>query len=188
MTAPGRRATLVEIAGWVCAALAARGIRTVLVGGAAVSTHTANRYQSLDIDLATVSDNTVIEETMRTLGFKKAGRVWTHPRFTPTVDFVTGPPAVGNTVLDEFMTIRTKYGPVITYTPTQSVMDRLAAYYHWNDPQSLEQALLIARHRKVNLRAISAWSSGERMADKFRVFRRALCARRRSNGPRRGNS
>ena len=29
-------------------------------------------------------------------------------------------------------------------TPTDSVKDRLAAYYHWNDQQALEQAIMVA--------------------------------------------
>jgi hypothetical protein len=182
---PGRKATLAELAAWVCAALSARSIRAVLVGGAAVSTHTANRYQSLDVDLSTVADVESIAEVMRSLGFKRTGRVWTHPNFTPTLDFVAGPPSVGNTVLQEFMTVKTRYGPVTVVTPTQAAMDRLAAFYHWNDRQSLEQALLLARHRKVDLRAIASWSASEGMKSKYGIFRRALSRTRPETRPTR---
>jgi len=173
---PGVRASLLEIAAWVCAGLSKQNIHPVLVGGSAVSAHTANRYQSLDVDLATVADVGMIGEIMRELGFRKTGRVWAHPRFKPTVDFVQGPPAVGRMVLTGFQVKKTKYGPVSVTTPTQSVMDRLAAFYHWNDRQSLEQALLIARNTPVGLRQIAAWSKAEGMADKHVIFRRNLAA------------
>lgn len=29
-------------------------------------------------------------------------------------------------------------------------MDRLAAYWHWNDRQSLDQALMVARHAELD--------------------------------------
>ncbi len=185
MNPPGPRSSLTEIAAWVASALAAQGIRTVLVGGAAVSAHTANRYQSMDVDLATLSPNDAIAAVMLDLGFRKTGRVWTHPRFVPTVDFVGGPPAVGNLTLVSFMTLHTKYGPVTVTTPTQSLMDRLAAFYHWNDRQGLEQAILIARHRKVDYPAIARWSEAEGMEVKHRAFLQTLAARKRSKPPRR---
>lgn len=172
-----------QIAAWVCNALSRRGIRPVLVGGAAVSAHTANRYQSLDVDLATLADDGTIGKVMRSLGFAKTGRVWTHPRFTPTVDFVSGPPAAGGMVFDTFTTIRTRYGSVMVTTPTQTTMDRLAAFYHWNDRQGLEQALLIARANRVDLRAIASWSASEGMSDKLGAFRRMLSSGRRRRTP-----
>ena len=47
-------------------------------------------------------------------------------------------------------------GRVRLYTPTQSVMDRLSAFYHFHDQQGLEQALLVAAdHRPAGLIAVS---------------------------------
>lgn len=184
MTPPGPRATLVEIAAWVSSALGARGIHPVLVGGSAVGAHTRNRYQSLDVDLATVAPGREIAEAMRELGFRRAGRVWRHPRFRPTVDFVAGPPAAGGLVFESFMTLRTRFGRISVVTPTQAAMDRLAAFYHWDDRQGLDQAVLVARTHRLDLKAIAAWSAGEGMAAKLEVFRRALAARPR--GPRAG--
>ena len=185
MRAPGRRSTLVEIAAWVCSALSARRIRAVLVGGAAVSAHTANRYLSLDVDIATEADNRELGEVMHGLGFERAGRVWTHPGFGPTVDFVTGPPAAGKAVFTRFMVIRTRFGSVTVVTPTQAVMDRLAAFYHWNDRQSLEQALLIVKARRVDFGKVSSWSRAEGMSGKYSYFRKAL-RKSASSFPKRG--
>ncbi|MDI6740798.1 MAG: hypothetical protein QME74_10605 [Candidatus Edwardsbacteria bacterium] len=37
-------------------------------------------------------------------------------------------------------------------SPTDCVKDRLAAYFHWNDRQSLEQAGLVADNRKIDIK------------------------------------
>jgi hypothetical protein len=49
-------------------------------------------------------------------------------------------------------------------------MDRLAGYYHWNDPQGLNQALAVARHHHIDLRRVEEWSKTERTEAKFRDF------------------
>jgi|GEM_PF-4859020 len=43
-------------------------------------------------------------------------------------------------------------------SPTDCVKDRLAAYYRWNDRQSLQQAILVARMCDINLDEIERWS------------------------------
>jgi hypothetical protein len=54
------------------------------------------------------------------------------------------------------------------------VKDRLAAYFHWQDPQSLEQAVLVAKSRKVDLKEIRRWSRQEGFEEKYRDFERRL--------------
>ena len=49
-------------------------------------------------------------------------------------------------------------------------MDRLAAYFHWDDKESLEQAFLVAKLHDVDLRDIRRWSYNEGMEDKFISF------------------
>jgi len=53
---------------------------------------------------------------------------------------------------------------------TDSYRDRLAAFDHWRDRQSLATAVQIARRRKVNLTAVRAWSSREGAAADFSEF------------------
>ena len=59
-------------------------------------------------------------------------------------------------------------------SPTDCVKDRLAAFYHWNDRQSLEQAILVSRRQAVDLKEIRRWSLKEGMAEKLAVFRKSL--------------
>ena len=52
--------------------------------------------------------------------------------------------AVGNKLVEKWSQLKIGTGTVHILTPTQMVMDRLAAYFNWNDPQSLDQAVWIA--------------------------------------------
>jgi len=49
-------------------------------------------------------------------------------------------------------------------------MDRLAGYYHWNDLQSLYQAVAVARRHSVDFQRIEGWSKRERSTDRYRDF------------------
>jgi len=53
-------------------------------------------------------------------------------------------------------------------------MDRLAAFFHWDDPEGLDQALLVARRHEVDLDRIEAWSRAEGRHPKFVAFRDRL--------------
>ena len=66
--------------------------------------------------------------------------------------------------------MKTRYGKIVLLTPTDSVKDRLASFFHWNDPQALEQALMVAKAQKVNLKEIIRWSEKEGHKDKFEIF------------------
>ena len=54
------------------------------------------------------------------------------------------------------------------------VKDRLAAFYHWDDRQSLEQALMVTKAQKVDLLEINRWSEREGMSGKFEIFMNLL--------------
>jgi len=47
------------------------------------------------------------------------------------------------------------------------VKDRLAAFYHWKDQQSLEQAILIARDHNIDIEEVRRWSANEGFAEVF---------------------
>jgi prephenate dehydratase len=53
-------------------------------------------------------------------------------------------------------------------------MDRLSAYYAWNDPQSLQQALLVAAKHQIDLTEIETWSEQEGELEKYKIFLRRL--------------
>jgi DNA-binding phage protein len=46
-------------------------------------------------------------------------------------------------------------------TPAQAVMDRLAAYLHWNDLQALDQALAVVRRQQIDWERLEEWARQE---------------------------
>ena len=166
---------LKEFAALISEKLRREGVETILVGGACVSMYTKNRYQSYDIDLVTHAPIKSIVPLMEELGFRREGsRHFTRKDCPFFVDFVAPPAALGSEPVAEKNEMKTKFGTIVMLTQTDSVKDRLAAYYHWNDPQSLEQALLIARAHNVDLKEIKRWSRKEGAAAKFQDFMKRL--------------
>jgi hypothetical protein len=49
-------------------------------------------------------------------------------------------------------------------------MDRLAAFYHWCDRQSLDQALMVAKRHDIDLKKVKSWSKKEGHAKKYDEF------------------
>ena len=59
-------------------------------------------------------------------------------------------------------------------SPTECVKDRLAAYYHWEDRQCLEQAAMVAAENQIDLDEIERWSASEGMSAEFRKISKIL--------------
>ena len=73
-------------------------------------------------------------------------------------------------------TINVKKMKLKMLTATDSVRDRLAAFYFWNDLQALEQALLVAYDNEIDLSCIRRWSKKENESEKFSIFLKKLKA------------
>ena len=170
-----KNSDIIEVAAIVCEALLRSEINAVLSGGAVVSIYSDNEYESKDLDFVSSSDIKTISKALNEIGFTKTtGRHFIHPQTEFFIDFPSPPLAVGNLIIKEWNTINSKAGKIQLLTPTHSVMDRLAAYYHWNDKQSLDQALMIASRHPVKLNKIKSWSKDEGAEEKFEVFKNLL--------------
>jgi hypothetical protein len=170
-----------ELAGLLCQALRDAGITVTLTGGACVTIWSDGKYVSHDLDF--VEEGPVprkkIREALEMLGFTPHGRHFVHPDTVFFVEFPTGPLMVGNQRVQHVFERKTLAGQLRLLSPTDCVKDRLAAFYHWNDRQSLEQAVLVAKAQKTDLGDIRRWSLAERQEQKFLLFERALKQRRR---------
>lgn len=163
-----------EVAALVCAALERHGIRVVLSGGAVVSIYSEEAYVSYDLDFVRTGLARRVDPVMKQLGFRSEGRHWRHPDTAYWVDFPAGPPGVGDLVLSEFAERDTPFGRLRLLTPTDCVMDRLASFFHWNDAESLEQAVLVARRQPIDLARIEAWAEQEGAGRQLEAFRERL--------------
>jgi len=164
----------IEIASYVCEELSRIGVKTTLSGGFCVEVYSFGEYTSMDIDLIdqSINKHNEIKKKMQELGFKQEGKNYRHPDTSYTVEFPSSPLAIGQELIheDNIAEIETEYGVLRIITPTDSVKDRLAAYYHWKDERSLEQAILVASKHKVDFESIRNWSILEDSEEKFEKF------------------
>jgi hypothetical protein len=166
--------SLEDLAGYISEELRKRGIDTILVGGACVTIYSKNRYQSYDLDYITYDDMKKVKSALIELGFTKKHKHYQHPECKWFIEFVSPPVAIGNEPIYEFNKIDTFLGTIKLLRPTDSVKDRLAAFYHWDDKQALKQAIEICREQDINLREVEDWSMKENQLEKFKAFKRAL--------------
>jgi hypothetical protein len=160
-----------ELAALVSEKLRRGGVDSILVGGACVSIYTKNKYQSFDLDFVTHATIKEIAPLLSELGFQREiSRHFVRHDCPFFIEFVAPPAAVGDEPLKGEKNLKTKLGTLILMTPTDSVKDRLAAYYHWNDQQALEQAVMVAESQKINLHDIKRWSEQEGHREKHRQF------------------
>ena len=128
----GKETTLEEIAAVVSQALEVAGILATLSGGGAVTIYSKNEYMSYDLDFVTSEQNSVIANAIAPLGFHQVinTRQFEHPDSEYYLEFPPGPLSFGETVIPEqdIHIIHTGYGVLRIVTPTQSIMDRIAAY------------------------------------------------------------
>jgi hypothetical protein len=160
----------------VSRALERHGITAVLVGGACVAIYSENRYVSGDLDFVTEVSPKKLAAPLGELGFRPVGgRHFEHPECRAfLIDFPAPPLSLGSDTVGEINSIRTPWGMIHLLNPTDCVRDRLAAYYHWDDPQGLEQALLVARLHNIDLACVGKWSLSENAREKFAAFRSRL--------------
>lgn len=149
----------------VSQALEEAGVRATLSGGAAVSIYSENRYQSKDLDFVSFEQLKAIGSALAPLGFtrKQNARQFEHPNTSWYVEFPPGPLAFGDRVIDDdsIPLFETQYGPLRIVTPTQIIMDRMAAYSHWQDNQSYDQAKLVAGRQDVDWVELYKWAKSE---------------------------
>ena len=166
------RSTLTSVAAFVARALARSRIRAVLTGGACATLYSQGEYQSSDLDFILQSAVTPakLDAVMKTIGLRRVGNYYEHPRSPFIVEFPAGPLGIGADIDIRPVVHKIRGVGVRMLSPTDSCRDRLAAFYHWNDRQSLLTAVQIARHRKVDLAAIRNWSAREGASSRFSEF------------------
>jgi hypothetical protein len=167
---------LKELGGLICDALIAKDIHVVLSGGSCVEIYSKGEYTSWDLDLINRYNEQFkkIRFVMKELGFKEHNKYFVHDDTKYFIEFPSGPLGVGDTPVENIAEIDTEAGVLRLLTPTDCIKDRLAAYYHWDDEQSLQQAVWVAQQNKYNMKSIEEWSKKERSEIKFSIFKSKL--------------
>ena len=164
--------TLEELAALVSTKLHEHNIEAILVGGGCVSIYSHNAYQSYDLDYVTHEDLSKVAKALKELNFTQNGRNFSHPDTSFYVEFIVPPVAVGNKPVTDIEHRSTKFGVIKMLTPTDSLKDRLASYYYWDDTQALDQAYAIWKtsSKMIDLQDVKNWSKEEGHLDKFNHF------------------
>jgi hypothetical protein len=175
--------TLGDVAAIVSSSLEHAGIAAALSGGAAVSIYSNNEYQSKDLDFVTAALIADLSPVLTELGFVHTGAPrmsqFSHPLVEWFVEFPPTPISFGHLYVthEQCATIELPAGTLRIVTPTQSVMDRLAAAIAWKDAQSREQAILVAVNNEINWKDLRVWFKNEGEPDvEFERFRAAVRA------------
>lgn len=173
---PINKMTLGELAAYIDTHLQKSGINVVLSGGACVAIYSNHKYVSKDIDFIArfTIDHKKVKNAMTELGFEQRGKYYHNSQTPYFVEFIPGPPSVGQDPIEEIHEITMTTGMIRILTPTDSVKDRLAAFYHWGDRQSLEQAILISRSNPIDMQSVETWSIREGKISEFEQFKRRL--------------
>jgi hypothetical protein len=168
--------TLGELAAYVCTHLRSRGIETVLSGGGCVAIYSDNKYRSYDLDFIenVPTNRRRICEILSEIGFVERDRCFVHQDTEYMIEFPAGPLAVGSEPIRKIEMMEFATGLLALLSPTDCVKDRLAAFYHWDDRQCLEQALLVTEQTDVDLEEIRRWSAAERQTAKYKTIRADL--------------
>ena len=168
--------SLAELATYVSEHLKSHGIDVVLVGGGCVSIYSNNQYQTQDLDFVERyhSKRSTLKAVLDLIGFTEKNRYYIHPDAAYLLEFPTGPLAIGDEAVKEVHEMQTENGTLRLLTATDCIKDRLSAFYHWQDRQSLQQALWVAQNHPHDIEAIEIWSSHEAKAEKYLEFKTLL--------------
>ncbi|HXV20192.1 MAG TPA: hypothetical protein VD811_04255, partial [Desulfuromonadales bacterium] len=162
-----------ELAAYVCSHLASRGIHVVLSGGGCVAIYASGPYSSMDLDFIARLHATrrKLKGALAEIGFTEKNRYFVHPDTQFFLEFPSGPLAVGSEPVAEVEELHLKTGTLRLLSPTDCIKDRLAAFYHWNDRQCLQQAVWVALEQQVDWEELERWSRQEEEMEKFEMFR-----------------
>ena len=81
---------------------------------------------------------------------------------------------VSDVPVKEIASLEQETGILRLLTATDCIKDRLAAYYYWDDAQSLEQAVWVAEQNEFDIQSIAQWSKDENALDKFENFKKRV--------------
>lgn len=171
--------TRLEIAAFIGAEFKRRNINVVLSGGSCVSIYSKEKYVSMDLDFvnAAFTKRPQIVSAMTALGFSEKNRYFTHPDTAYLIEFPPGPLGIGEEPVRQIDEITTSTGVVRIISPTDCVKDRLSWYYHGNDKECLEQAVLVAQANDIDMQEVKRWSVAEGMGALFGKIKDRLSAR-----------
>ena len=115
-----------------------------------------------------------VKNALLEIGFVEKQKYFKHKNCFWLIEFVSPPVAIGQESIQEFDHVETPLGTIKLLTPTDSVRDRLASFYYWNDKEGLEQALDICFQQEIDFKEVEKWSINEGQEEKYQIFKKRL--------------
>jgi hypothetical protein len=171
--------SLEDVAFIVCTTLTSCGITAVLTGGSAATFYAPQAYQSRDLDFiiqfARGDKRKLGVAALSKLGYRLEGQTYVHANNQFTLDFPTGPLAIGDDRVTSWSSLNRDQLALNILSATDCVRDRLLWFYlQGTDRSSLQAAVGVAQRHPIDLEFIRAWSTREGFADKFAEFERQV--------------
>jgi predicted nucleotidyltransferase len=119
-----------------------RGVKAVVVGGAAVEFYTRDWYATGDIDLAVnKGKRKELGKVLEVMGLKKMGRMWVREDLGL---YIEAPGDIADIDIDKVTRIETDAGFAYVIGLEDIIFDRIQAAEHWNSESDKEQAIRMA--------------------------------------------
>lgn len=172
-----------ELAAIIAKHLHHNDIKVVLVGGLAVGIYTENRYLTKDIDMVDLSYQKPcrLQAAMAELDFHKQGRYFHNSSTVVLIEFPSAPLAVGDELITELTTASGSFGEIPIIFAIDLVKDRLAAYFHWQDQQSLVQALCIMLCHNITPKQLESFCIREGGSEEYERIAKLQQSLKQSN-------
>jgi hypothetical protein len=136
---------------------------------------------SVDLDYVTYEELGKVEKSLKKIGFVKNGKWFEHPECKLYIDSVTEPVAIGHEIIRNFEEMDTKFGIFKLLTASDCVKDRLSSFYHWEDRQSLDQAIDVCLDHRIDMKKVMDWSKKEGFEKQFALFKAELEKRKKES-------
>lgn len=166
------RSTLADVAVTVGDALRRAGIRVGLTGGACAHLYSGGAYQSPDADFVLTGpcSREDLDRALAVLGFRRVRDRYVRRGVSFFVESSRGPLGIG-----EDFRVRPAWrnrgsARTLALSATDACRDRLAAFFHWNDRQSLAAAVAIAVQNRVAIGKVREWSRREGALEGYAIF------------------
>lgn len=115
-----------------------------------------------------------VKKILEELGMVFQSGYFKHPHCPWIVEFVAPPIAIGNEIVDTFASLETPLGSLHLLSAIDTVKDRLLAYFHWDDPQSLEQAISVCLEQEIDYKELQKWAAKQNQSSPFELFLKKL--------------
>ena len=124
----------------------------VIVGGHAVELYTMSAYSTSDIDLV-IQDKVPFERVLAEWGFKKEGRVWWDSELGIAIDLIAVDIQRGQ---EQVVPIRIHDFSAYVLRIEEIIIDRLAAYVHWQSQEDCDWAkfMLLTHLNEIDINYI----------------------------------